>query len=267
MGQRTTQRFKQNESETSSIINRLYSPIFKDLINNILSKKGALIVFGGRPGIGKTAFMLSIIKESPTTSFYVFSLELSKHQLIDRFREMTGEKKLTEGKSFNYIQIHDYCTISDDSTYNIDFTTLASIVVNAHNASPIDIVFLDYFQLVNKEDSKFAEKLKNLAANLNITIVLLSQMRKDVPLDILMKPKLNSFPINVPDFQYIDEIYYMVKNRYLNNEDELFHNYLSSNSEDEYLFVHTIKGYDTNQNRIMIFKFNRDTSSIEGGLF
>ena len=163
-----------------------------------------LIILAGRPAMGKTSFALSLCKNiavdyNEPVAF--FSLEMNKKQLADRLIsqvcEITGHKILTGqldklewerfdkhvGRLFN-------APIYVDETPGLsifELRTKARRLVREHN---IKMIMIDYLQLMTgsgkhfgsrqEEVSSISQSLKGLAKELNIPILALSQLNRDV---------------------------------------------------------------------------------------
>ena len=163
-----------------------------------------LIIIAARPAMGKTAFVLSMAKNMaidqkiPTA---VFSLEMSNVQLVNRLIvnvcEIEGEKiKSGQLAPYEWEQLDYKINSMQDAPLYIDDTPSLSVfelqtkarrLVREHG---IKIIFIDYLQLMNasgmsfgnrqEEVSKISRSLKGLAKELNIPIVALSQLNRQV---------------------------------------------------------------------------------------
>lgn len=165
---------------------------------------GSLVIIGARPSMGKTAFMLSMVRNMAVKHRYgvAFStLELSAHQLVkrmivseaevdwgktsvgkfepDKLERIEAEsKKLCEAPIF----------IDDTPALTVsDFRDKCLQLVLHHK---IRIAFIDYLQLMTwtgdtkgdreQELSNILRSLKAIAKELNITIIALSQLNRPV---------------------------------------------------------------------------------------
>ncbi|MDE5625137.1 MAG: replicative DNA helicase, partial [Muribaculaceae bacterium] len=163
-----------------------------------------LIIIAARPAMGKTAFVLSMAKNMavnlniPTA---IFSLEMSNLQLVNRLIsnacEVEGEKiksgrllpndwdKLMAGVKPLY---NAPLFIDDTPSLSIfELRTKARRLVREHG---VKILIIDYLQLMNASGMKFGSReqevsmisrnLKQLAKELNIPIIALSQLNRSV---------------------------------------------------------------------------------------
>ncbi|MEF9923137.1 MAG: replicative DNA helicase [Muribaculaceae bacterium] len=163
-----------------------------------------LIIIAARPAMGKTALVLSMAKNMAVninTPIAVFSLEMSNLQLVNRLIsnvcEIEGEKiksgRLTdvEWAQLNSRLAHLYGAplyIDDTPSLSIfELRTKARRLVREHN---VKMIIIDYLQLMNASGMKFGSReqevsmisrsLKQLAKELNIPIIALSQLNRGV---------------------------------------------------------------------------------------
>ena len=163
-----------------------------------------LVIIAARPAMGKTAFVLSMAKNIALdykTPVAIFSLEMSNLQLVNRLIcnvcEIESEKiksgKLTpaEWEQINHRirALYDIPLYVDDSpSLSIfELRTKARRLVKEHQ---VKIIIIDYLQLMNASGMKFGSReqevstisrnLKQLAKELNIPIIALSQLSRKV---------------------------------------------------------------------------------------
>ena len=163
-----------------------------------------LVIIAARPAMGKTAFVLSMAKNMAVnlnTPIAVFSLEMSNLQLVNRLIcnvcEIEGEKiksgTLTSNewdklnsRIKNLFSAPLY--IDDSANLSIfELRTKARRLVREHD---IKMIIIDYLQLMNASGMKFGSReqevsmisrsLKQLAKELNIPIIALSQLNRSV---------------------------------------------------------------------------------------
>lgn len=164
-----------------------------------------LVIIAARPSMGKTSLALNIAMNAAIKyrkSIGVFSLEMSKEQLVDRlFASMLGVDswKLQRGKlddsDFQNMgpimdELHKANIFIDDSTVSSmpEFRTKARRLQMEHG---LDLLVVDYLQLMSTGNSNFAgnrvqeiseisRSLKQIARELRIPIVALSQLSRAV---------------------------------------------------------------------------------------
>ena len=163
-----------------------------------------LIIIAARPAMGKTAFVLSMAKNMAVNvniPVAIFSLEMSNLQLVNRLIsnvcELEGEKiksgRLTDAdwdKLMSSVQQLYSAPLYIDDTPSLsilDLRTKARRLVREHQ---VKIIIIDYLQLMNASGMKFGSReqevsmisrsLKQLAKELNIPIIALSQLNRSV---------------------------------------------------------------------------------------
>ena len=172
------------------------------------------IIVGGASSMGKTSFALALAYNAAMytqTPTVIFSYEMSAIQLIRRLASMESgisNRYITNGTldDTELRKIHDTITTIESLPLTIDegnITSLAYLThrikdyVKNHNAK---LVMVDYLQLVSaksgagsreQEVSQVARSLKNLAKELNITIIALSQLNRGVGNRNNSKPTLS----------------------------------------------------------------------------
>lgn len=163
-----------------------------------------LIIIAARPAMGKTAFILSMVKNMAVDMkipVAMFSLEMSKLQLVNRLLvnvcEIPGEKiKNGQLHPHEWAQLDTRSEQLVDAPIYVDDTPSLSIfelrtkarrLVREHQ---VKMIMIDYLQLMNasgmnfgsrqEEVSTISRNLKALAKELNIPIIALSQLNRGV---------------------------------------------------------------------------------------
>jgi replicative DNA helicase len=157
------------------------------------------ILLGARPGMGKTSFALNIARHAAVNAHKrvaFFSLEMSKEQLASRLlstEAMVGGTKLRTGKLSEDEWIHIIEAGDILSKTQMYFDDNPSITVGEMKAKirrlrDVDLVVVDYLQLMNasgkndnrvQEISKITRNMKILAKELNVPVLMLSQLARD----------------------------------------------------------------------------------------
>jgi len=164
--------------------------------------KGELTVVGGRPGMGKTAFFVNlcsnIAKEGKPVAY--ISMELSNFQLSNRFishlskvaNPSITKGKLSEQEEFDIQRAVKKLTelpIFVYDQYNSSIFLILERCRQLANEFKTEIIFIDYLQLVtanskrNNREHELAfitRELKKLAKELNVAIVVSSQLSRQV---------------------------------------------------------------------------------------
>ncbi|MEK9183843.1 MAG: replicative DNA helicase [Patescibacteria group bacterium] len=178
-------------------------------------QKSDLIILGARPSLGKTAFALDIARYVATKekkSVGIFSLEMSKEQLVDRFiaseaqvplwKLRTG--RLTDDTDFALIQhaldsLHHIPLFIDD-TPGITVLQMKSMARRLQIEHGLDLVIVDYLQLIHPRTSsdnvvqqvtEISRALKGLARELGVPVLALSQLSRSVDQREVKIPRLS----------------------------------------------------------------------------
>ena len=163
-----------------------------------------LIVIAARPAMGKTAFALSMAKNMAVNfgiPVAIFSLEMSNVQLVNRLivnvTEIPGTK-IKNGQLADYewkqldIKLKDLydANIYVDDTPSLSVLELRTKSRRLVREYGIQCIFIDYLQLMNASEMNFKSReqevsmvsrsLKALAKELNIPIIALSQLNRDL---------------------------------------------------------------------------------------
>jgi replicative DNA helicase len=165
-----------------------------------------LIIIASRPGMGKTSFVLSMARNMAVGADYpvaIFSLEMASIQLVNRLLSAEAEldsKKLRNGdlEPHEWQQLHTRIDKLSDAKIFIDDTPAINIfqlrakcrrLCAQHG---VKVVIVDYLQLMNahtdnrkninreQEISSISRALKGMAKELNIPVIALSQLSREV---------------------------------------------------------------------------------------
>jgi len=162
-----------------------------------------LIILAARPGMGKTAFVLNEVLECGLNGIPVafFSLEMSTKQIIGRLLSIISGVDITKINNFN-LSHEEVIYLKKCS----DLLALLPIFIDDKGGiSPIELkikanklkrehgikmIVVDYLQLMriknkkmnNKENevSEISSSLKNLAKDLDVPVIALSQLSRNV---------------------------------------------------------------------------------------
>ncbi len=167
-------------------------------------QKSDLIILASRPGMGKTAFALTLARNMAVDhekAVAVFSLEMSSVQLVTRLisaESQLSSDKLRKGElqEFEWQQLNTKIRKLDEAKIFIDDTPALTIFelrakcrrLKAQN--DIHMIFIDYLQLMSgpqdrqsnreQEISQISRSLKALAKELDVPIMALSQLSRAV---------------------------------------------------------------------------------------
>jgi len=165
-------------------------------------QKAELVIIAARPGMGKTAFIVSALRNAAVDFNYpvaIFSLEMASLQLVNRLMsaeaELEGDKiKRGNLQQFEMQQLVTKTNRLSSAPIFIDDTPALSILElrakcrrlkAEHN---IQMVVVDYLQLMRgevggnreQEIASISRALKGVAKELNIPVIALSQLSRGV---------------------------------------------------------------------------------------
>ena len=180
---------------------------FKDM-DNILAglQRSDLFILAARPSMGKTAFSLNLAHNVAVMAkepVLVFSLEMSKEQLVDRLLSMESGVDAWALRTGNLTD-NDFekigqamGTLSEapifiDDTPSITVSDLRTKARREAHQRPLGLIVVDYLQLMSggarfsgsenrvQEISEISRGLKGVARELNVPLIALSQLSRSV---------------------------------------------------------------------------------------
>lgn len=165
---------------------------------------GEFIVIAGRPATGKTSFALNIALHAAVKNkvpVAVFSLEMNSSQLVQRMLSTHGRvsgKDMRTGylSPKNWVSLtHAAGELAQAPLFIDDSATLTNLEIRAKarrlkaEVADLGLVIVDYMQLVQgprdaenrqQEISSVSRSFKALAKELNLPVIALSQLSRDV---------------------------------------------------------------------------------------
>ena len=213
-------------------------------------KRGALIILAGRPAMGKSALAVSIMKGSALDGFNsaLFSLEMEADELtlrmatdfthddpnaVSYFKAGNGDLNdmeldtIRSGlKRVGSLPAH----ISDRGGVTVDSIKMESRKLIRKQGKPLDLIIVDYLQLMNEgygfkgnrvqEISNITRKLKQLAKELNVPIVALSQLSRNLEQRENKRPILSDLRESGSIEQDADVVAFVYRHHYYIKNDE-----------------------------------------------
>ncbi|MCQ2159846.1 MAG: DnaB-like helicase C-terminal domain-containing protein [Bacteroidales bacterium] len=168
-------------------------------------QKGNLIILGARPSVGKTAFALNLARNAAVEfnrPIAFFSLEMQDVEILQRLlvaeSGIPGDKVSGKSKMANddWIALESglsrliQAPIYIDETPQIPITEFASKAKHLVREKGVEMIFVDYLQLMKGESSQqsfreqevasISRSLKGLAKELDIPIMALSQLSRGI---------------------------------------------------------------------------------------
>ncbi len=169
-------------------------------------QKSDMVIIAARPGMGKTAFVLSAMRNAAVEfghAVAIFSLEMSAVQLVNRLISAEAQlesEKIKKGslQDFEWEQLYHKTADLTEAPIFIDDTPALSIrelrskcrrLKAQHN---IELIIVDYLQLMSGDSSKnnqgnreqeiasISRAMKNIAKELDVPVLALSQLSRAV---------------------------------------------------------------------------------------
>lgn len=214
---------------------------FKDLDNALAGmQQSNLLILAARPGIGKTSLALNVAQNLATNfkrPVAIFSLEMSKEELVDRLLVAQADIdawKLKTGKLSNddFTALSNAMGLLAEAPIYIDDTPALSILEMRTKARRlqvdvgIDLLIVDYLQLARsrnlenrvQEVSEISQGLKNLARELKIPVLAVSQLSRAVEQRGEKRPQLSDLRESGSIEQDADVVMFLYRESDENNE-------------------------------------------------
>lgn len=199
--------------------------------------KSDLILIAARPGMGKTAFALNLVANAAIrskSSVAVFSLEMSKEQLVQRLLSSQSNvalNNISKGKIADdeWKKLTDAMTVlssSDifiDDTPGIKVSEIRSKCRKLKMEKGLDMIMIDYLQLMEadgradnrqQEVSKISRSLKILAKEMNCPVIALSQLSRNTESGKDHIPKLSDLRDSGAIEQDADIVMFIYRDEY-----------------------------------------------------
>jgi replicative DNA helicase len=202
-------------------------------------QKSDLIIIAARPSMGKTALALNIAYNAATMAenfvpVAFFSIEMSKEQLVRRLFASEGRidaSRLRTGRmqALEWGQLNQAAgTLIDVPIHIIDRARATSLEIKAQarrmkSRHGIGLIVVDYLQLMRdpraksreQEIARISSDLKAMAKELDVPVVALSQLNREVEKRPNKRPNLSDLresgsleqDADVVIFIYRDELY------------------------------------------------------------
>ena len=218
---------------------------YKDLDNKLAGfQKSDLIILAARPSMGKTALALNLannIAKKNKKPVLVFSLEMSKEQLVDRILAMesgvsawdlrTGNLSDDDFEKIgNAMGVLSETPIFIDDSPDITISELRTKARREAHKNELSLIIVDYLQLMSgghrfsndgnrvQEISEISRSLKIIARELNVPILALSQLSRSVESRSPQIPQLADLRESGSIEQDADVVTFIYREDYYNPE-------------------------------------------------
>lgn len=220
---------------------------FKDM-DEVLAglQRSDLFILAARPSMGKTAFSLNLAHNVATLAkqpVLVFSLEMSKEQLVDRLLSMESGVDAWALRTGNLTDAdferigHAMGALSEapiyiDDTPGITISDLRTKARREAHKNQLGLIIVDYLQLMSggsrfggsdnrvQEISEISRGLKAIARELNVPLIALSQLSRSVENRNPQIPQLADLRESGSIEQDADVVAFIYREEYYNPETE-----------------------------------------------
>ena len=202
-----------------------------------------LILLAARPAMGKTAFSLNLVQNAALkgdASVAVFSLEMSKEQLVQRMLSAQSNVELSKIKTGNLgesdwpriidgMAVLSEANIFIDDTPGIKISEIRSKCRRLKIEKGLDLILIDYLQLMEgegknenrqQEIAKISSSLKILAKELDCPVVALSQLSRSPELRKDHRPILSDLRESGSIEQDADIVMFLYRDEYYHDDSE-----------------------------------------------
>ena len=212
------------------------------LLDSITSglNKSDLIIIAARPGMGKTSFAMNIatnVARRAEKEVVTFNLEMSKEQLATRIlstEALVDSHSLRNGR----ISSEDWVKLATSAGYLstlplfIDDTasmTVQQMKAKLRRTKNLGLVIIDYLQLMESTShsdnrvvviSEITRQLKVMAKELNVPVILLSQLSRAVESRTDKRPMLSDLRESGSIEQDADIVLFLYREAYYNKESQ-----------------------------------------------
>ena len=196
--------------DASDIANELADDLSKGIITRVAThirtldyftyggfNGGNLVILAARPSVGKTTIAMQIAQaaSADNNKTLVFSLEMTKKELVQRLLQSTGLVSQYELVTHNInwdnyekalgMVVNSNLIINDDA-YNIH--DIRHKIITSVKTQGVKMVMIDYLQLMKGADPRMSKNdqvgeltsaLKQTAKQCNIPIIVLSQLSRE----------------------------------------------------------------------------------------
>jgi replicative DNA helicase len=209
-------------------------------------QRSDLFILAARPAMGKTAFVLNLAHNVALYAqepVLIFSLEMSKEQLVDRLLAMesgvdswalrTGNLNDADFEKIGHAMgaLSEAKILIDDSP-SITVSDLRTKARREAHKQPLGLIIVDYLQLMSggnrfrssdnrvQEITEISRGLKQVARELNVPLIALSQLSRSVESRNPQIPQLSDLRESGSIEQDADIVAFLYREDYYNPESD-----------------------------------------------
>nr|YP_009395256.1 Replication helicase subunit [Bryothamnion seaforthii]ARW64024.1 Replication helicase subunit [Bryothamnion seaforthii] len=264
--------------------------------------QGNLIILAGRPSIGKTSFAINIAYNTfinQKRSICIFSLEMSSKEILNKLiciacKQLIDERTIKKLSKHKWQCITKLCNqlinqnIYINDKYNIEINNIETISKSLKKKNQnICLIIIDYLQLIefsSNDSSKYnrsqelgyiTRKLKLLAQILDLPIVVLSQLNRNIEIRHNKEPLLSDLKesgcisnysninildyynnniniMNVPSIKLQNITVKSIKGKLIQGKSNTNNCRINETKESLYFFQQYIFNYTTKRNQLKL---------------
>lgn len=208
-------------------------------------QRSDLIILAARPSVGKTAFALNLAQHAGAKLekvTAVYSLEMADGQLVQRIISSEANLEADKMRTGELNQDDDWMKLSNgissvsdapiyiNDTPGISIYELMQSARELHREKGLDLIIIDYLQLITigtkssenrqQEVSLISRLLKQLARELNVPVIALSQLSRSVEQRQDKRPMLSDLRESGSIEQDADIVAFLYRDDYYNADTE-----------------------------------------------
>ena len=218
-------------------------------LDNLLSgfQKSDLVVFAGRPGMGKTSWILTVALNAARLNkrVAIFTMEMGVEQMVQRLLAMETGIRITQLRTAE-INSREQTRLTEaigrvsslpifiDDSPNITPTEMRTKCRRLQHEYGLDIVMVDYMQLMSagsnyennrvQEISYISRSLKELARELNVCVLSTAQLSRAVEQRQDKRPQLSDLRESGTIEQDADAVMFLYRDEVYNQDTTEFPN-------------------------------------------
>ncbi|HVI69174.1 MAG TPA: replicative DNA helicase [Magnetospirillaceae bacterium] len=222
---------------------------YRDMDNLLAGfQRSDLVILAARPAMGKSTFALNLahnVAVGSKQAVLVFSLEMSKEQLVDRmladeagvdaWNIRTGNLSDEDFEKLSHAMgVMAEAPIFIDDTPGVSVLEMRTKARRAAHERPLGLIVVDYLQLMSgsgksygdnrvQEISEISRGLKLIARELNVPVLALSQLSRSVESRNPPHPQLSDLRESGSIEQDADIVMFLYREDYYNPETERQH--------------------------------------------
>ena len=205
--------------------------------------RGSLTIIAARPAMGKTAFTTNIAEQVALGGYGValFSMEMSEDELAQRILARRGKVRLDDVRRGTATREHltalaegaagmDGVTFHVDDTAGLTITALRAKARQIAMRKKLDMIVVDYLQLMPSSPTaenrvqgigEISMGLKILARELNVSVVALSQLSRNLEQRVDKHPVLSDLRDSGSLEQDADNVWALFRPHYYDRDEDV----------------------------------------------